>query len=402
MKKLLKVIKYLAYTIVGFIVLVLLIIFIGHKVLFPVPFSEIQSIPDIKTQEFCFGVGCQPQATTVDEFIPVFVQQLVTYYKVASQLWPNNHVVNQYVLVQSIERNRAWLISPEGEVEKITKKEVKELAPIRARYSVGFSTFSNDTLDGVYLALSEKGLKNFLEYEKYHHLGTYDLFLTFSHELFHILEQDSRWAKPDRVVNAARNDRLYDVEARVMRTFLYSRLLNAVAEQSPEKKDELVLEVLALYHAYKESFIDDFEHGKYFDRIEGTAFYHELISSLYSSYPHQVYSTETLYQALSVIAQHSNPYDDVGLIHSGYTIGGWTGVLLDYYQEDNNLWKTEIMENAEITPMDILANHFEHKVLPEPEQVPQDIRENVLTAIEKQENLKVAPQIFRFLYELFF
>lgn len=402
MRKLLKFLKYLLYTVVGFIVLVLLAILIGHKVLFPMPFSETQSIPDINTQEFCFGVGCQPQATTVNEFIPVFVEQLDAYNRVAQQLWPNNHVVNQFVLVQSIEQNKAWLISPQGEVEKITKKQVKELAPIRARYSIGFSTFSNDTLNGVYLALSEKGLKNILEYEKYQHLGTYDLFITFAHELFHILEQDGWWAQPDRVVNAARNDRLYDVEARVVRTFLYTQLLDAVAEQSPEKKDELVLDVLASYQAYREHFIDDFEHGKYFDRIEGTAFYYELVSSLYSAYPHQVYSKETLAKALSVLAQYSNPYDDVGLIHSGYTIGGWTGVLLDYYLEDNNLWKIEIIGNAEATPMDILAKHFEHKVLPEPKEIPQDVRENVLLAIEKQENIKVAPKIFRFLYELFF
>lgn len=388
----------------GLIFLGLATIYIGHKYIFPISYRETSQIPDIKKDGFCFGVNCQESPETAEEFISLFANQIKAYDKNASSIWPNNQVVDLHIIVQSIESNKSWLISPQGDFKSLTKKELKELSHIRNKYSVGFNPFESDDIRGVYLALSEKEIKNVLEYEKYQYLGTYDLFLTFSHEMFHHEEQDKNWASPDTISNRSRNPRLKDIKARTNRNFLFNQILKANAAKTSSEKDSLILQVLSNYEYYKTNYPEDFEATKYFDRIEGTAHYFEIIASLYSAYPKQIDSEESLKKALRVLAENDSvkPYDDPGTDSESYGIGAWTGFLLDDVQQDSRDWKKEIMENPNVTPLDILAEQYLGKTLPEPIIPSSDLEEKVKLAIEEKENQKVAPKIFRMLYQLIF
>lgn len=339
MKFLIKLFKYAVIAFISFIFLIYATVFIGHKLIFPVPFSDVQSVADITNDEFCFGVGCQPVISGVEEFMPIFANQIKIYNENAPLYWPDNNVVNQYALVQSIEKNKAWLVSPDGNLEPITKKRVKELSRLRSPYDTGFNLFEKDDTSGVYLALSEKELNNFLSFEKYPYLGTYDLFLTYSHELFHIIEQGKNWKYSKTISNMGRNDRLDNKEARFKRSLMYQQVLAAVAESDSQAKEELILDVISTYKDYKENYPGDFEDGKYFDRVEGSAHYFEIVTSLYSAYPDQVNSEETLEAALILLAGNIDPYSEIGLVFESYTIGGWTGVLLDQIQADKTSGK---------------------------------------------------------------
>lgn len=404
MMKLLKFLKYCVFAIILIIVLALATIFIGHKFVFPIPFSETTTIPDIKEDGFCFGVNCQPKSKTVDEFLPVFATQMKNYNTIAPSLWPENKVVNLYAAVESIESGKSWLISPRGEIKTLTTDELKELCPARARYNIGFTPFKNDSIQGVYLALSEDALKNVLEYQKYQYLGTYDLLLTYSHEMFHQLEQDNNWVSPQTVQNSSRNPMLDNAAARTERFQLYQLLLKANAAPSASVRDSLISQVLSNYQHYKNTYPDDYKSAEYFDRIEGTAHYYEIVSSLYSAYPREVNSAETLKRALMVLAQNENqkPYQEAGIDNESYIIGAWTGFLLDELQEDNSLWKREIMQNPDLTPLDILAQVFEGKTLPSPVKPSKELEEQIKSSIQAQKDKKVAPGIFRMLYQLIF
>lgn len=173
----------------------------------------------------------------------------------------------------------------------------------------------------MYLALSEISLKNVLEYEKYYHLGTYDIFITYTHELFHMVEQE-KWKDLDADVKLSRVDRLEDVDARVQRNLIYKQVLQAVSEQDSIKKLQLVSAVLSSYKKYKENHTEDYQHSIFLDRIEGIAYYFELVSSMYSANAEQIKSSDDLYEGLSVIAKNLNSLDGVGLGVEGYWISG--------------------------------------------------------------------------------
>lgn len=307
-------------------------------------------------------------------------------------------------MVQSIESSKSWSISPKGEVVKLSKQELKELCPVRPKYNIGFAKFNNDSIKGVYLALSEEGLNNVLEFQKYQYLGTYDLFLTYSHEMFHMLEQDGRWASPDTVYNRARNPRVEHIDARIERHLIYELLLEANASLSVAHRDSITLQVLANYNHYKATYPDDLNAAKYYDRMEGIAHYYEIVSSLYRAYPNQVYSDETLANALRVLAASDNikPYDSPAIDSESYVIGAWTCFLLDQVSEDSNDWKHEIMNNPNVTPLDILANYYSDSTLPEVKAPSAGTVERVNASIEEFNNKKVAPGIFRMLYQLIF
>ncbi len=404
MKKILKFLKYCLYAFILLIVLGLATIYIGHKFIFPIPYSETPTIPDLKEDSLCLGVDCQPRARTVDEFIPVFANQIKHYNQIAPSLWPDNQVENLYAVVQSIETGKSWLISPEGEIKSLSTEELEKLCPIRPQYNIGFELCSGDDFQSVYLALSEEALENVLEYQKYQYLGTYDLLLTYNHEMFHKLEQDKKWESPETIENRARDDMFDNLEARAERLLISQLLQEAIAAETESQRDSLILQALSNYQHYKDTFPEDYKAAKYFDRIEGTAHYYEIVSSLYSAYPEQINSKDTLYQALSLLAKSKNPqpYEEPGLVNESYILGAWTGFVLDEVQADNSKWKTEIMQNPDLTPLDILAQQYEGKPLPDPIKPSADLEDQVKDAILKEENKEVAPGIFRMLYQLIF
>lgn len=401
---LLKFLKYSLFTIIILIVLGLAFIYAGHKYIFPIPFSATTTISDIKSEGFCLGVNCQPRTITASEFIPAFANQIKNYNQVAPSLWPQNHVVNLYAAVQSIESGSTWLISPNGDTRSLTKNELIALCPSRPKYNIGFAPFRNDSIQGVYLALSEDALKNVLEYQQYQYLGTYDLLLTYSHEMFHSYEQDKNWKTPQTIDNRSRNPGFDNPKARVERHLITKLLLNSAAAATQPERDSLILQSISNYQKYKNDYPNDYNAARYFDRIEGTAHYYEIMSSLYSAYPQQVNSKEKLIEAMRVLASGNNPkpYSEPGIITESYIIGAWTGFLLDEVQDNNNQWKTAIMEDPVLTPLDILSRQFQDFTLPSPIKASPEIENEVLSAIKKEKDKKVAPGIFRMLYQMIF
>lgn len=403
MKFIFKVFKYLFLLIIILILLGLTTVFVGHKFLFPVPFSSETSLAPIQEDGFCFGVECQAKFENAEEFIPEFAKQVKTHNQIAADLWPNNSLVNLHAVVQSIEKKTAWHITPQGEISLLSKAELKALVPARTPYDTGFIAFENDSIKGVYLAISEKGVKNVSIYEKYQYLGTYDLFLTYSHEMFHIAEQDTKWSSPDEIFNRGRDERYDDVEARIIRNQLFNKVLKAVSAIDNETRDTLTRQVLTIYEGYKKNFAEDYKSSIYFDRIEGTAHYYELLSSLYAAYPEQVYSAETLDQALTVLARNIDRYQSLGLVSSGYQIGAWVCILLDKWNSDNpDKWKDEIIKNGNTTPLSILAEGFGDFELATVEKIDNKEREKIIDKLEKEKNYDPKPRIFQFFYQLIF
>ncbi|MDR1771043.1 MAG: hypothetical protein LBS02_10445 [Hungatella sp.] len=66
----------------------------------------------------------------------------------------------------------------------------------------------------------------------------------------------------------------------------------AVAEQGDTTG--LILDALATYAGYKEKFPGDYRDSDYWDRIEGTATYYEIMAGLYLSYPDKVTDYDSL------------------------------------------------------------------------------------------------------------
>lgn len=403
MKRLLKLLKFFLLTVLIVAVLGVAFIYAGHKFIFPVPYSSTTTIPDIRSGGFCLGVNCQPSVLTFNTFIPVFASQIKNYNQIAPSLWPNNRVVNLYAVVQSIENETSCIISPEGKITSLTSSELRKICAIRPKYNIGFAPFTNDSIKGVYLALSEDALKNRLEYQKYQYLGTYDLLLTYSHEMFHLYEQDKNWETPQIIYNRARNPGLDNIEARTERRLITNLILKAAAATQPER-DSIILQTLSNYRKYKSDYPDDYRAARYFDRIEGTAHYYEVVSSLYSAYPQYIDSKEKLVEAMRILAAGSNPkpYREPGIIAESYILGVWAGFLLDEILANNSQWKTEIMENPELTPLDILFRQFQDTILPSPIIASPDIKSEVLLAIKNEKDKSVAPGIFRMLYQLIF
>lgn len=404
MKKLLKFLKYTLISLISLIVLVFGIVFIGHKFIFKVETSNTSTVADIKADGYCFGVGCHKHSVNAEEYVKVLAEQIKIYNSIAPDLWPDNSVVGYYALVESIENDKSWLISPDGKIEASNTKKNKELAPDRPRMYLGFSKFEKDNIKGMYLALSEEDILNMLCFQSYYHLGTYDLFITYSHELFHMIEQDKwKWTKGD-IENIGRSDRLDDTEARIQRNKIYRQILTAVATEDSVQKKKYTLDAIASFNAYKQNFEKDYSSALYFDRIEGTAFYYELMSSLYSAYPNQIHSLESLNKALVTLAANSNGYDETGLTVESYFIGGWACVLLDQlYDGDTESWKQQIMQSPELTPMQLLADQFSDQTLPQPIPIKEEERNKVLSLVQLQrDNGANYVGFFRVMYDMLF
>lgn len=104
------------------------------------------------------------------------------------------------------------------------------------------------------------------------------------------------------------------------------------------------------------------------------------------------------------MAQSNNPkpYEDPGIDSESYIIGACAGFLLDELQEDNTMWKKQIMESPDLTPLDILAQSFEGEALPHAVNPTKELQDKVIASIQDKKDKKVAPQIFRMLYQLIF
>jgi hypothetical protein len=392
MKKLLKTLKILVIIAAALAVLVCGGVFLGHKVLFKEETSRVPTIRPAQNAEFTLGVQARTQPETMDEYIELFARQVKRYNEMAPELWAKSALVNRSAVVEFLEGNTFWLISPDGSVTSLSKSDLSERGIGRAPYFNGFSVFDG----GAYVAVSQEDLENCLLWQRYLHLGTYDPFITFAHESFHVVEQ-GHWASADHLPNAGARAEYFDnVPARAKRVLLQKQLLAAVADPGDTS---LILDALATYEDYKTLFPDDYKNSVYSDRTEGTAYYYELISCLYASYPEKIRDRESLNRALALLATRDDIYVTAGLVAEGYHIGGFACVLLDRFEND---WQERLAADAEMTPIGMLAGLFADTELPEPRQPADEEIGAVEAEINQASEKKGITNLFKMLYNLLF
>jgi hypothetical protein len=369
-------------------------VYLGHKVIFPIKTSNVPTIQPVTDGKFTFGAQAHlTQPKTIGEYITVLAGQLKRYNEAAPELWPDNALVNQSVIVEGIKSKKFWRIAPNGTVTPLSKKEALSYGFRRSAYTGGFSPFDG----GMYLAVTEENLSNYLMWQQYLHLGTYDSILFLTHEGFHAKEQtEAKWRTMSEIHNRARNEFLENTPARAKRALLQKQLLEAVSKPGDT---QLILDALATYAEWKAQFPDEYQNALYFDRIEGPANYFELITGLYSGYPDQVKDSDDLSLALALLATRDDIYVRYGLVNECYTIGGFSCVLLDRLESG---WKEELMNNPESTPTELLFRHFKDETLPAPRQLTQSEINAAAEEINKPAENRGMPLLFKLLYDILF
>jgi len=353
-------------------------------------------------------VSIESQPETVSEFVPVFAEQMARYNQVAPLCWPGNSVVGKSVVLEDVDTNRFWFIAPDGAVTELSEEDVKQMGVSHRERPDDFSFFEG----GMYITVSDQSVKDKNGWDT-PHVGAYDSILWLTHEGFHKWEQNDKWNNPDleSIANSGRDEFFLDISARAKRNLLQTQLMWAAAEPGNTK---LILNALATYENYKIENANDYANTLYFDRIEGTAQYFELVSSLYIFYPDQISGKKDLEQAFTSLAQYQDSYIRLGVVSESYNIGMFACVLLDRLDEN---WKERIMREPFVTPLEILSSHYKDKKLPEPKQLTQeeiesvteDIREKVRFLIERQipvltglkQGLDDMPEEKRIAYEMF-
>jgi hypothetical protein len=390
MKLLAKVFKVLLILVVSVVALVYGGVFLAHKVIFKEPFSKVPTIQPVT--DGTMTLGLQPnQPVNIEGYVTLLASQLKRYNEIAPSLWPDSAVTGQSIIVEEINSQKFWLISPDGVVSTLQQDEALAYGFYRTNFFGGFDPYEG----GMYLAVAESDLTNYLLFEKYLHVGTYDAFITFTHESFHMKEQ-AKWAAMDSVPNIDREEFLENTNARAKRSLLQRQLLKAINAQADK---QLILEALATYEDYKTQFPDDYNYSIFTDRDEGTAYYYELVSSLYSAYPSQINSREDLYRALALLATRDDIYVDIGLVAEGYNIGGFACVLMDMLGYD---WKAQLMSDAYATPIEMLAGLFNGETLPSPAPLTQQEIDAVSEKIKTMNADEGPSLLFKFLYEMLF
>ena len=353
-------------------------VYLGHKVFFkeaapPAPAAKAaSSVPTIEAAtdgKLMLGMQAhKTQPKTLEEYLPIAAAQLKKYNEVAPSLWPDNPLVNQTFILEGLESKKLWLITPDGTVSPLSDEDAKKYNFKRDAYPGGFSFFEG----GFYCVVSEKEVADYSIWQKYLHLGTYDAIIFLIHEGFH--ETQRAWAETDDISNGDRNEFLENTEARAKRALLEKQLLKAVNKPGDTA---LILDALATYQDWKTQFPDDYKNSLYADRWEGTAYYYELIASLYAGYPDQIKNKDDLTRALALLASRDDVYVDYGLVKEGYAVGGFACMLLDRLEEG---WEKRLMNDPTATPIEMLSQHFKDKALPTPAQPTQAERDAIIEA----------------------
>jgi len=361
--------------------------------------------------------GCGEKSTVIGKappervsaFVPIFAEEMARYSKSAHLCWPDNAVVGKSVVMEDVDTNSFWLIGPDGLVTELAEEDVEEMGISRREMPDDFSFYE----DGMYISVSDQSVKDKYGWDK-PHVGSYDSILWLIHEGFHKWEQDGKWDKsgPESEFNPDREEFFLDIPARAKRNQLQQQLMRAVAEPG---STGLILDALATFEDYKIQNADDYQSALYYDRIEGTAQYFEVVSSLYIFYPEPIKDTKDLERAFAHLATHEDSYIKLGVISESYSIGLFACMLLDGLVGD---WKERIMRESYITPLEILSSYYENEILPEPKQptedeiesVTEDVREKVRFLIERQtpiltgikQGLDDLSEEERVVYEMFF
>ncbi|MCL2608892.1 MAG: hypothetical protein FWD94_03185 [Treponema sp.] len=394
-----KFLKGLLITLASLAVLVYGGVFLGHKVFFPIKHSSVPTIEAVTDGTFTFGAQAHAnRPANLAEYVELLAAQLRRYNELAPQLWPDNPLIDQMVIAEGIQSGRFWQIMPDGRAEPISKRDALAFGFGRNAYTGGFSFFDGDTdggtYGGVYLAIDEQNLTNYLMWQQYLHLGTYDAILFLTHEGFHARVQ-SGWDGPEVIHNRGRNEYADNLPARAARALLQEQLLEAVIRRGEKAP---ILDALATYADWKQTFPEDFANALYFDRIEGTAYYYELVTGLLAGYPEQV-GPENLPEALALLASRPDIYVQHGLISESYTVGAFSAVLLDDLRPD---WKEKLAADGNASPAEMLLAHFAAESLPEPRQITQAEIEAVAESLRRPAENRGKPLVFKFLFDILF
>lgn len=145
---------------------------------------------------------------------------------------------------------------------------------------------------------------------------------------------------------------------RATRGLILQQLLNAFIY--PKQQRDYVKKAVATYRYYQKQYPEEAHKAITYDNLEGSAYYFELMSCLYISYP-DIKNIEDILEAYRLIAKDVDVTKNLGLVLEAYALGGLSGLLLDYYQ-DPVIWKQAIMQKTEATPLNQLAELFDKEI----------------------------------------
>ena len=285
-----------------------------------------------------------------------FANQVKVYHKIAPKLWPDNKDVNQYAMINDIDNKTFWMVTPTGKVSDLTEKQALSYGVQPEPYEGWFLAFAAHHKSGAFMAVNKDELTNTKRLVRYPHLGTYDLFITYAHEMFHGTEQEG-WASPKKHDNPEQNEYLKHTDARRIRLQLQEQLMAAYTNKS----EKSLAQALATYRYYKENYAKDYKATFEDDRMEGTAYYYEIRSSLFAGYPDKVKTMKQNDQAVrTLFKQNRLAYLDSGAYAETYNVGELASFILDWQADKQGIsrdtWK-KAMASAKTNPMDYLDKH---------------------------------------------
>ncbi|HBC89819.1 MAG TPA: hypothetical protein DCZ00_00055, partial [Lactococcus sp.] len=85
-----------------------------------------QSKTEEKTPSFNF-IANKNQPETVNDFLPIFAQQLKKYNQVAEKIWPNSAVTQIPVVLEDTDSKKMWKITPDGQISDFSDKDAEDM-----------------------------------------------------------------------------------------------------------------------------------------------------------------------------------------------------------------------------------------------------------------------------------
>ena len=112
MKKLKKTILILAI-IAGFLAAIIYGgVFLGHRVIFSEEISRVPTIEAVTDGIFTFGSQAHPALPeSIEEYATLLSAQLKRYNEIAPNLWFDNALVEQSIIVEEYRKGKFWHIS---------------------------------------------------------------------------------------------------------------------------------------------------------------------------------------------------------------------------------------------------------------------------------------------------
>lgn len=353
-----------------------------------------------ENKDFRIGHAAKDQPVTLDEYVQIAASQIGTFNEMSNSFWPASSFDGAVVYFISNDKKHAWKVNYDGSYTKIENvRSVPRYGSVMG-YDMEFFPLEirSDGVKGMVIVISQDALLDQKRFEKYTHLGMYDPLLTYIHEGFHIFVQDSdRW-KNAEVSTALRENAFDNLEARKLRINTIRLLYQAL--QDDENQDMYLKQAIKLHQMYKNTFAQEYERVRYFERIEGSASYYEVVASLQVSYPEDINSTNYT-EAIGLWASNRQPEDAVGASHEAYELGAVAGVLLDM-KMDPEEWKKIIEADPMATPMGLIESLYTKDELDQVEvpEINDKFTERIVESINEGRSVK--NNLISFLYYVFF